>query len=570
MQQTTRQRPPQHKVQAKPFPAALAKPVQAAPAPESVNAEARCACGGACPRCQGGEIVQMQLTVGRPDDQYEQEADRVADWVTRLPEPPEIPGEESEQLVEQATPSPVGEAAPVQTKPLPISSLPRQRVNRKAPEDEDAVQAKTESGSSARVGGVEAQIDSLRSGGQPLPNSTRRFFESRMGYDFSGVRIHNDSHGAVASEALRARAFTFGRDVAFGHGQYAPHTLTGRHLLAHELTHVVQQGAAAPRIQRQPATPIRRRPDNRSVQRQEANPSEFLESGWREINDLGIVYQESGANLRKAPEGELITWLPQNTKVFILKHQPVRKWYAVTTMGSQSTRFGYIADWLVWRHLPDPDADVLKIKAGQYPLLIAAKHYLDRGFNVWGKDLRYVVNALVWVNQNAQHNASGESGIKKPENVSEPWFKAQATAGTYIWLPGPDHMNALYETVAEHGGGTGSLTADLWRKVKNFAHKIAYGLAFVGGLVHGFVKSLYDAIVGLGKVVIDVLVSIFTGDAISDAKRLWESISELSWEDLKRALGAGWEKWERKLSSSSPWVSGHAHGYLTGYGLRNC
>src|SRR6185369_3246714 len=139
-----------------------------------------------------------------------------------------------------------------------------------------------------------------------------------------------------------------------------------------------------------------------------------------------------------------------------------------------------------------------------------ADHYSKKGFNVWGKDKRYVVNALVWVNQQAQHNAKGPSGISK-EAVSDDWYTSQSTAGVYIWLPGVDFMNAIYEKVAEHGGGTGSITADLWRTVKKIGHWAAYGLAFVGGLLHGFVKSLWDAVAGLVTMAKDVLVSIFTG-----------------------------------------------------------
>ncbi len=81
----------------------------------------------------------------------------------------------------------------------------------------------------------------LRSGGHPLDNFTRAFMESRFDYDFSRVRVHTDAKAAEAVRAVNARAFTVGRDVVFGAGQYVPETDSGRHLLAHELTHIVQQ-----------------------------------------------------------------------------------------------------------------------------------------------------------------------------------------------------------------------------------------------------------------------------------------------------------------------------------------
>ena len=84
--------------------------------------------------------------------------------------------------------------------------------------------------------------DVLRSPGQPLDTDTHSFMESRLGYDFSGVRVHTDQRAMDSAVAVDARAYTVGRDIAFGAGQYAPQTSVGRQLLAHELTHVIQQG----------------------------------------------------------------------------------------------------------------------------------------------------------------------------------------------------------------------------------------------------------------------------------------------------------------------------------------
>jgi len=86
--------------------------------------------------------------------------------------------------------------------------------------------------------------DVLRSPGRPLDAATRAYMEPRFGYDFSRVRVHTDARAAESAEAVNSLAYTVGRDVVFGHGQYAPHDGAGRRLLAHELTHVMQQGAA--------------------------------------------------------------------------------------------------------------------------------------------------------------------------------------------------------------------------------------------------------------------------------------------------------------------------------------
>lgn len=93
--------------------------------------------------------------------------------------------------------------------------------------------------------------DVVRSGGRPLDTSTRTFFESRFGHDFSAVRIHDDTHAARSARAVNAHAYTVGNHVAFGEGGYAPRTRDGLRLIAHELTHVVQQsGSGDVRVRR--------------------------------------------------------------------------------------------------------------------------------------------------------------------------------------------------------------------------------------------------------------------------------------------------------------------------------
>lgn len=88
----------------------------------------------------------------------------------------------------------------------------------------------------------------LSSPGQPLDMATQGFFSARFGHDFAGVRVHADAGAAQSARAVSALAYTVGRDIVFGAGQYAPGTRAGQRLLAHELTHVVQQGGSSPRV----------------------------------------------------------------------------------------------------------------------------------------------------------------------------------------------------------------------------------------------------------------------------------------------------------------------------------
>src|SRR5205085_10672975 len=85
--------------------------------------------------------------------------------------------------------------------------------------------------------------DQLPHAGQPLPATTREFMEPRFGHDFSRVRVHTDGAAANAARAVRARAYTIGQDIVFGSGESTPATTAGQQLLAHALTHVVQQNA---------------------------------------------------------------------------------------------------------------------------------------------------------------------------------------------------------------------------------------------------------------------------------------------------------------------------------------
>ena len=89
--------------------------------------------------------------------------------------------------------------------------------------------------------------------GDPLPNTLRSKFEERFEQDFSAVRLHTNHDAIESARALHARAFTTGNHIVFAQGEYSPQTHDGQKLLAHELTHVVQQRSLGPRIQRQPA-----------------------------------------------------------------------------------------------------------------------------------------------------------------------------------------------------------------------------------------------------------------------------------------------------------------------------
>jgi hypothetical protein len=161
--------------------------------------------------------IQAKLTVSAPGDSYEQEADRISEQMMGMPEPqlqsacvcgggcPECCAEQPDQVPER-----------LQTKRAQASDM-------------------------GQIAAPPIVHEVLRSPGQPLDPATRIFMEPRFGCDFSHVRVHTDARAAESARVVNAQAYTVGRDVVFGAGQYAPLTPIEKSLLAHELTHVVQQ-----------------------------------------------------------------------------------------------------------------------------------------------------------------------------------------------------------------------------------------------------------------------------------------------------------------------------------------
>jgi hypothetical protein len=191
--------------------------------------------------------IQAKLRISQPGDADEREADRVADSVVSSADQPTIhrkcncegggascPACEEEE-VEQA-----------------------KGIHRKA--------ASSSNGDQSVHDGFHEAIGP----GQPLDSSTRGFMESRFGHDFSGVRVHTGEQAAQSARSIQARAYTLNRDVAFDSGAYAPRSAEGKKLLAHELTHVVQQANSSS------GNPLRRAADTTQTQQQQKSEPGFF------------------------------------------------------------------------------------------------------------------------------------------------------------------------------------------------------------------------------------------------------------------------------------------------------
>ncbi|MDX2228498.1 MAG: DUF4157 domain-containing protein [Leptolyngbyaceae cyanobacterium bins.349] len=167
--------------------------------------------------------IQTKLTVGAPNDQYEQEADRVADQVLSMPDtaaqqPVQREGMEDDEL---------------QMKPIAT-------IQREETEDDELQMKPASTEVMTAATPLETQLSGSKGGGSSLPDEVRNFMEPRFGADFSQVRVHTDTEAVQMNQDLSAQAFTHGQDIYFGAGK-APNNDA---LTAHELTHVIQQNGA--------------------------------------------------------------------------------------------------------------------------------------------------------------------------------------------------------------------------------------------------------------------------------------------------------------------------------------
>lgn len=170
-------------------------------------------------------IIQAKLMVGPVNDAYEHEADRVA-----------------AQVVGQQ-PATASDQAAVQRQVFaPIAATITSLAQRQ--------EAPAANGSFEAGAAVEQRLSANKGHGDPLPAETRALMEPRFGADFSEVRVHTSGEAVQLARDLQAQAFTHGQDIYFGAGQYDPGAADGQHLLAHELTHTIQQTGAAGTVQR--------------------------------------------------------------------------------------------------------------------------------------------------------------------------------------------------------------------------------------------------------------------------------------------------------------------------------
>lgn len=200
------------------------------------------------------------LRIGAPGDRYEREADRVADQVMRSPissvrgqagvaaKPVEGPGEALRCKCAGCSAGDLcSKCAADQDEPLRRKA----RDNERNPVPSGTLASAQPGGTEVAVSSeLKSDISAMRGGGTPMSAGLRAYFEPRFGHSFANVRVHTDGQAARTADALQARAYTTGSNVAFAAGQYQPNSEAGRRLMAHELAHVVQQSGCTNTVQR--------------------------------------------------------------------------------------------------------------------------------------------------------------------------------------------------------------------------------------------------------------------------------------------------------------------------------
>lgn len=193
-----------------------------------------------CLKCEETELigVQAKLKIGAAHDQYEQEADRTADQVMRMN------NRDVTRKVEQGK----IQRMPIQQLAVQLKNISSNSEN-KLQRNNESVVAENNLNGAIMDSGV---TRTLSSRGQRLKPSLRNFMEPRFGYDFSQVRVHTGSEPSKLSRSIGAKAFTVGNNIFFNDSYFKPDSYDGKHLLAHELTHTLQQTGREKRIQRKP------------------------------------------------------------------------------------------------------------------------------------------------------------------------------------------------------------------------------------------------------------------------------------------------------------------------------
>ncbi len=359
---------------------------------------------------------------------------------------------------------------------------------------------------------------------------------------------HRVRAGETLSQVAQSHKITE-KAMARANGITAPHRIVIGQVLK-----IPQEGPSAPQLQANST-----KPPGPQATRASVPSTKFPESvpfDWgKEIGSFGRVSNDEGVNLREAPDGAIKKRLSFNTRIFVSRELP-GSWYFVTL---DDGSFGYVYLKYVSINPPEPGAFLHKIKKNEGALQIVKQYYKGSAVT-WGQDERYYVNVLVEANR-----GKALSGIYKPNENSD-WSKTQTRENYLIWIPTLAFAKSLRGKVS-----SGSISYEVWESAKRAASAIGdfflANAAFAAGLIHGALEAVWDLLTGildLFKLVWDIIKSVFTGQFLSDLKRLWELVGSLSPSQL---IDAGIKAFLSRWNSPDFLRRWHFRGWVVGYAI---
>ncbi len=237
--------------------------------------------------------IQAKLTLGAVGDKYEQQADLVAKQVVNQIQTSQSPSVQREMMPEEDE---------LQMKP--VNTIQREGVLDE--ENKLGINAVVQRSAIADEGAIapdlEASIQQARGSGQALPENIRLRMEQAFGSDFSGVKIHTDAQSHQLNHSIQAKAFTTGQDIFFQQGEYNPGSSSGQELIAHELTHVVQQNM---KVQRSAIADERAiAPDLEASIQQARGSGQALSKSVRQPMEQAFGADFSGVKIHTDPQSD--------------------------------------------------------------------------------------------------------------------------------------------------------------------------------------------------------------------------------------------------------------------------
>lgn len=390
------------------------------------------------------------------------------------------------------------------------------------------------------------RIQQRRGAGNPLPQAIQRHLEQGLNHDLSAVRIHDDQEADKLAKKVNAVAFTTGQDIYFRAGKYDPNSQSGLELLAHEVTHTVQQarGEVGPgldpsashetqaremgrKLSKVPVTTGRhirtvaaqtasvsdalRRGALQRLQTKEESPFlQTLTTGQAPSVPFAFVWHttDGGVNVRETIGigGKVLVNVPNATRVQLLRYDPKQHAYAVRTPSG-------VQGWVVDSHLKVPPVQLARDanlrfyvpKDGEGIFSVVQREY---GAMEFGQDARYFTNVIRAVNKSEafmvkdpKYKGFLDAAFEKTVTAMTDGRDANAIQlkkATPFWLP----SLAGAKQVKAHSGSFSKGVIEATKQTFGEAgEKALYGGLFLTGLQIGVLKSLWEALVGLVELV---------------------------------------------------------------------